>query len=62
MEPNSLDLVENRRRMGNGELYYAFAPDLTEDRRRCRAACYAFNMACTSGEVPRRKLIELWKE
>ncbi|KAL1835891.1 hypothetical protein VTJ49DRAFT_5912 [Mycothermus thermophilus] len=52
---------ESRRRMLAGELYYAFAPDLTEDRRRCKVACHAYNTANASG-APRRTLVELWKE
>jgi hypothetical protein len=61
MNMDSLDLAENRRRMLAGELYYAFTPDLTADRNRCKAACAAFNTACANG-ASRRKLVELWKE
>ncbi|KAL2018106.1 hypothetical protein VTK56DRAFT_1236 [Thermocarpiscus australiensis] len=62
MDPNSLDLAENRRRMLNGELYYAFTPDLVADRMRCKAACNAFNVHSAGGETSRRKLVELWKD
>ncbi|KAL2255963.1 hypothetical protein VTK26DRAFT_2421 [Humicola hyalothermophila] len=61
MVDKNLDLAENRRRMLAGELYYAFAPDLSEDRRRARAACYAFNSQYVTGEASRRTLVELWK-
>jgi hypothetical protein len=58
MDPlRNLDLKENMRRMRNGELYYAFTPDLTADRKRCRLACEAYNKA---GDVPRRRLVELF--
>lgn len=43
--------------MRNGELYFAFAPDLVDDRRRCARACERYN---TAGEVDRRKLVELF--
>ncbi|KAK3346385.1 hypothetical protein B0T25DRAFT_520817 [Lasiosphaeria hispida] len=59
---SSVDAAENRRRMLAGELYYAFTPDLTADRRRCKAACFEFNAHSTGGEAPRRKLVELWKK
>jgi hypothetical protein len=61
MDPNNLDLVENRRRMLAGELYYAFTPDLMADRLRCKIACNAYNTQGAAG-APRRKLVELWKE
>ncbi len=54
-----IDLNENRRRMRDGELYYAFTPDLVAERRRASAACARFNAA---GDVSRRALIEMWKE
>lgn len=54
----NVDLEENLRRMKNGQLYYAFTPDLIADRRRCRRATDAFNQA---GDVSRRTLIELFK-
>ncbi|KAK3290194.1 acetyltransferase-like protein [Chaetomium fimeti] len=61
MDPNNLDLVENRRRMLAGELYYAFTPDLIADRLRCKVACNAYNIQDAAG-APRRKLVELWKD
>jgi hypothetical protein len=61
MDPNTLDLAENRRRMLAGELYYAFTPDLSEDRTRAKVACNAYNTASASG-ASRRRLVELWKE
>lgn len=48
-----------KEKMLRGELYHAFTPDLTAARERCKHACNRFNNA---GEVPRRRLIELWKE
>ncbi|KXX80402.1 Maltose O-acetyltransferase [Madurella mycetomatis] len=62
MAPSNLDLTENRRRMRNGELYYAFTPDLTADRMRCKAACSAFNVVSTNGVASRREQVKLWKE
>lgn len=61
MDPKNLDLAENRRRMLAGELYYAFTPDLSADRTRCKVACGVYNVQNASG-APRRKLVELWKE
>ncbi|KAI6090755.1 hypothetical protein F4821DRAFT_9624 [Hypoxylon rubiginosum] len=57
MSLRDIDPEENRRRMRNGELYFAFAPDLVDDRRRCARACERYN---TAGEVDRRKLVELF--
>ncbi len=61
MDPNNLDLAENRRRMLAGELYYSFTPDLTADRTRCKVACGVYN-AQNAGGASRRKQVELWKE
>ncbi|KAK4244524.1 maltose O-acetyltransferase [Corynascus novoguineensis] len=61
MDQGALDLAENRRRMLAGELYYAGAPDLSDERNRCRNACWALTLARYDG-APRRKLVELWKE
>ena len=61
MDPNTLVLAENRRRMLAGELYYSFTPDLTADRTRCKVACGVYNAQNASGAA-RRKLVELWKE
>jgi len=54
-----MDIAENKRKMAAGALYYAFTPDLIAERARCRHACDRFNNA---GEVPRRRLVELWRE
>lgn len=54
-----MDEAENRRKMQRGELYHAFVPDLIADRTRCMHACARFNNA---GDVPRRRLTELFKE
>ncbi|KAK3906343.1 galactoside O-acetyltransferase [Staphylotrichum tortipilum] len=59
--PDTLDLVENRRRMRAGELYYTFASDLVAERERCMAACRAFNLLSTGGEASRRERVEAWK-
>ncbi|EFQ28518.1 galactoside O-acetyltransferase [Colletotrichum graminicola] len=59
MNTHSIDREENRRRMRNGELYWAFAPDLIADRKRCKAACDKLNSA---GDVSRRTLVGLWKD
>ncbi|CRK47457.1 hypothetical protein BN1723_007555 [Verticillium longisporum] len=59
MDIRTIDREENRRRMANGELYYAFSPDLIADRQRCRKAYQRLNAA---GDVSRRELVELWKD
>lgn len=59
MDLRTIDQRENRRRMENGELYYAFTPDLIADRKRCKSASDRFNAA---GDVSRRRCVELWKE
>ncbi|KAH7354288.1 galactoside O-acetyltransferase [Plectosphaerella cucumerina] len=59
LDIRSVDSAENRRRMANGELYYAFTPDLIADRRRCRKAYQRLNNA---HDLNRRGLVELWKE
>ncbi|KAG9243333.1 nodulation protein L [Calycina marina] len=56
---SEIDELENEARMARGELYHAFLPKLTDKRNRCHHACHRFN---TAGEVPRRKLVELWRE
>ncbi|KAK1992056.1 galactoside O-acetyltransferase [Colletotrichum falcatum] len=58
MAENALDSEQNKARMAAGELYYAFTPDLTADRRRCSAACAKFNRA---DAVSRRELALLVK-
>jgi hypothetical protein len=55
---NPIDPVENQRRMAAGELYWAFTPDLIEERRRCTAACRRFNAL---EDPTRRELTEHWK-
>ncbi|RJE26266.1 hypothetical protein PHISCL_01424 [Aspergillus sclerotialis] len=45
--------------MLRGELFLAFTPDLIAARARCTRACNRFNNA---GEVPRRRLVELWRD
>ena len=54
-----IDINENRRRMAAGELYHAFTPDLVAARTRCSWACKRYSNA---GEVPRRRLVELFRE
>ncbi|KAK4442699.1 putative acetyltransferase [Podospora aff. communis PSN243] len=62
MSIRSIDPVENRRRMLAGELYYAFTPDLTAERRRCKAASYEYSQQVITGTASRRTLVELWKK
>lgn len=57
---DTLDLVENKRRMLAGELYVAFVPDLTKERQAAGVACSVFNR--TSNHVGRREQLELIKE
>lgn len=52
-------MSENKARALRGELYYAFTPELTAERRRCGNACKRFNSA---GEITRRRQVELWNE
>ncbi|KAL9045877.1 MAG: hypothetical protein Q9214_001159 [Letrouitia sp. 1 TL-2023] len=54
VDPNS-----EKARSLRGELYYAFGPEFVRDRRRCELACDRFNNA---GDVPRRRLVELWRD
>jgi hypothetical protein len=54
-----IDLAENRRRMANGELYYAFTPDLIQDRQQCARASRKLN---TAADPTRRELVEIWRE
>ncbi|RAQ52461.1 acetyltransferase [Aspergillus flavus] len=51
--------LANREKMRQGELYYAFTPDLIAARSRCTKACRRFNHA---EDVPRRHLVELWRD
>ena len=59
IDPNNIDLAENRARCLRGEPYYAFTPDLTAARQRCKLACNRYNNA---GEVCRRRQVELWRD
>ncbi|KXL44392.1 MAG: hypothetical protein FE78DRAFT_150348 [Acidomyces sp. 'richmondensis'] len=52
-------MSENRARALRGELYYAFTQEMVNARRRCRKACERYN---NSGEVSRRKQVELWRD
>ena len=54
-----MELSENRQKMMRGELYHAFTPELVADRARAKHACTRYNNA---GDVPRRKLTELFRE
>jgi len=56
---DELNHEQNVAKMRRGELYYSFTPQLTAARMRCHHACHRFNVA---GEVPRRRLVELWRE
>lgn len=50
---------ENKQKMLRGELFHAFTPEFVAARARCKHACARYNNA---GEVPRRKLTELFRE
>lgn len=52
-------LSENKEKMLAGKLYHAFTPELVAEPQRCRHACNRLNNA---GEVPRRRLVELWRD
>lgn len=54
-----IDLAENRKRMLRGDLYYAFTPDLAQDRKECVRAVRKLN---TAVEPTRRELVEIWRE
>ncbi|KAK0610942.1 galactoside O-acetyltransferase [Immersiella caudata] len=62
MSLRSIDPVENRCRMLAGELYYAFTPDLTAERKRCKAASLEYSQQVVTGVASRRTLVELWKK
>ncbi|BGP41675.1 hypothetical protein JCM10449v2_005666 [Rhodotorula kratochvilovae] len=57
---NGIDLAENRARMERGELYTAFVPDLTADRRKASQACDAYNRNALN--VSRREQVELLRQ
>ncbi|KAJ9308401.1 hypothetical protein DTO217A2_2124 [Paecilomyces variotii] len=46
-------------KMLRGELFHAFTPELVAARARCKHACNRYNNA---GDVPRRRLVELWRD
>lgn len=52
--------LTEREKMMRGELFRAFTPDLVAARARCKYACNRFNN--TTDELPRRRLVELWRE
>ena len=52
-------MSENKQRQLEGKLYYAFTPENIAGRRRCTEAVNRFN---NSGDVSRRKRVELWRE
>ena len=54
-----MSCLSEKDKMLRGELFLAFTPDLIAARARCTHACNRFNNA---GEVPRRRLVELWRE
>ncbi|KAF2675547.1 trimeric LpxA-like protein [Microthyrium microscopicum] len=59
MDPTNINPDENRKRMLQGELYFAFHPDLVADRHRSEVACHNYNNA---GDVTRRRRVELWRD
>lgn len=52
------DMSENKQRQLEGKLYYAFTPENIEGRRRCTEAVNRYN---NSGDVSRRKRVELFR-
>jgi hypothetical protein len=52
-------LLENRQRMERGELYTAFVPDLTAERRKAAQACSRYNAKATLEETSRREQVEM---
>ncbi|KAI9811873.1 MAG: hypothetical protein M1827_005224 [Pycnora praestabilis] len=52
-------MTSEREKMLRGELFHAFVPELVADRARCKRACAQYNNA---GDVPRRRLVELWRD
>ncbi|KAH7120543.1 trimeric LpxA-like protein [Dactylonectria macrodidyma] len=59
MDFATIDKDENKRRMRNGEMYYALTDDLVRDRQRCQKAMKRFNASDTTD---RRALVEMWKD
>ncbi|KAI0191526.1 hypothetical protein EV127DRAFT_407468 [Xylaria flabelliformis] len=57
MALRAIDQEENKRRMRNGQMYFAFTPDLIEERRRCREAFEQFN---STTDLSRRNQLELF--
>ncbi|KAH8651341.1 trimeric LpxA-like protein [Xylariales sp. PMI_506] len=55
----TVDEEENMARMRQGDLYYAFTPQLIAMRRRCAKAIGRFNRA---EDLTRREMVEHWKE
>ncbi|MCJ1246002.1 hypothetical protein MMC30_003206 [Trapelia coarctata] len=51
-------MSENKQKMLRGELYYAFTPELLNERTRAKHACHKYN---TAGEMTRRQRVELWR-
>ena len=60
VDNSSCDRDENRRRKDRGDMYFAFTPDLIEERKRCRVATGKFNKA--PDDISRREAVEMWKE
>lgn len=56
---SNIDEKENLARMEQGELYYAFTPQLVAARKRCARAVGRLNR---EGELSRRELAAHWKE
>lgn len=59
MSVTAMSEPTEKEKMLRGELYRAFTPDLIAARTRCKWACNRFNK---SDEVPRRRLVEMWRE
>lgn len=54
-----MDAISEKTKMGQGELYTSFGPELVAERARCSAACHAFNTASGLTQVER---VNLWNQ
>lgn len=59
MSGPKVDAEENRRRMKAGEFYFAFTPDLTAARKRCKMIQNLYNKA---DDLTRREQVEIYQK
>lgn len=52
-----MDAAAEKAKMGRGELYTSFIPELVAERARCSVACHAFNTASGLTQVERVNLL-----